>query len=167
MKSLLITMLLAGCAIDPELGTDENLEADESEIIYCPDDNCEPVPQQTAKPDLVPSWSSPCHYIYVSYPRPHWEIGLAIKNAGAAQANLHTARVVFRVAYNNWTSAPNYFQLGGLAPGASAGLRLEVPCANHTAGCEIKLTADYANANAESNESNNTQTWLCPRKPLP
>ena len=157
MKHLLIIVALAGCAVDPDT------ELAESELAYCPDGDCEPPPAPVAKPDLVPSWQSACHYIYVNYPRPHYEIGVGIANTGAAASSIHTMRVVFRVPWDNWTSSPHYFQLGALAPGESTGARLEVPCWN-APSCEVKVTADYANANGESNESNNTQTWLCPKR---
>lgn len=160
----LVLLLAAGCAVDADLDDTEDTGVDESEIIYCPDGDCEPAPSPTAKPDLVASWSSPCHYIYVNYPRPHYEIAVGIKNVGAASSKLHTMRVVFYQWWSEWTSAPKYFQLPALAPGQATSVRLEIPCWNHTAGCEVRVTADYANANAESNESNNGQKWFCPKQ---
>lgn len=162
-SKLLFLTFLAGC-VEIDTATDElDMASDEAELGYCPDHDCEPPRGTPPKPDLIPQWTVPCRYVYVTYPRPHYEVALAIKNTGDAASTIHLARVVFRRPYDNWTSTPREVYLGALAPGASTGTRLEVPCWNHVAGCEIKITADAANANVESNEWNNTKTWFCPK----
>lgn len=158
MKAL-IFILLAGCAIDADVDT----EVDESEVIYCPDDLCEPTPTQTSKPDLVPLFSQDCRYIYVGYPN-YWELAFTVRNAGNERSGIHTARVSMRSSWNDeWRS--RYFQLSALDPDKGTGFRLEPTCWNSAFGCEVRVTADYANANVESNESNNTVTMKCPRAP--
>jgi hypothetical protein len=156
---ILATLLLAGCAID-----DVEVDTDESELINCNEyEDCEPI-TTTPKPDLVPSPGiEPCRMTLLQYPTPHYSLQIKITNKGTARTNIHTARVQFYTAYQSFTTNPVYVQLPYLEPGQSV-TKSVVPynlCYSAAVGCTVMLTADYANANAESNESNNYTTWYC------
>jgi hypothetical protein len=156
----LVLIALAGCAIDADLDDSET----ESELQYCPDDECEPIPAPTPRPDLVAlPGIDPCFMTYVNYPQPHYKIGFRITNKGTAAAGFNTASIQFIVGYMDYESTPLVLSFASIAPGQTVGasVKANTYCWNSTGGCQIKVKADAAGAYGESNESNNVVTWTC------
>jgi hypothetical protein len=159
MRTIIMLTLATGCAIDADLDETET----ESEIQYCPDDDCEPI-APAPRPDLVASPGvEPCHMTYVNYPQPHYKIGFRITNKGTAPVGFNTASIQFIVGYISYESTPLVLSFSSIAPGQTVGasVKANTYCWNSTGGCQIKVKADAAGAYGEPNESNNTVTWSC------
>ena len=153
----LALMLATGC-VAPVDDADESVVEDE--LINCPvdDPDCTPypTPPNTRRPDLVP--------VVLAQPDglcwwDGYSLRLAVKNTGTATAAATQVKLDFTSNYfGRWYAVP------ALAPGATYNfavydLRLDENC--YAGNCRAKLTADWNNALAESNETNNTASRTC------
>jgi subtilase family serine protease len=148
----LLLLTLTSCAVDVET------DSESQDLTNCPE--CDPG-DTSGQADLAPGPAlDPCHFVYTDGGR---KIGVRVFNNGDAAAPASTARVQFRVSYNNTLTAPVDVSFPSLEPNTSATryLMANTYCWNSLPGCDIYVSSDAGNAVAESNETNNKAAWHC------
>src|SRR5688572_22613582 len=110
MKTLLLSLLLVGCVVDTG---DEELETTESEVQYCPDDECEPY-TPVARPDLTAGGDTTCH---IMASPTGYKLLLRVRNVGNDRASSTTARVSFTGTQSGVAGTPVNVGVPGLDAG--------------------------------------------------